>query len=114
MEVLDLDSVDWKASRRDRNRGGPKWKMLTPMSTPRSSHTVEVLDGVIYVVGGGDGREWLCTAESYNPKTLRWSPIARYEKCPKKSDLLLTSNYFCNRLLFLMKKHCTIFAIFDS
>eukprot|EP00093_Oithona_nana_P014854 14854.XXX_882082_879061_1 [CDS] Oithona nana genome sequencing. len=76
MEVLDLDSVDWKASRRDRNRGGPKWKMLTPMSTPRSSHTVEVLDGVIYVVGGGDGREWLCTAESYNPKTLRWSPIA--------------------------------------
>ena len=78
MEVLDLDSVDWKASRRDRNRGGPKWKMLTPMSTPRSSHTVEVLEGVIYVVGGGDGREWLCTAESYNPKTLRWSPIARY------------------------------------
>ena len=52
--------------------------MLTPMSTPRSSHTVEVLEGVIYVVGGGDGREWLCTAESYNPKTLRWSPIARY------------------------------------
>ena len=78
MEVLDLDSVDWKASRRDRNRGGPKWKMLTPMSTPRSSHTIEVLDGVIYVVGGGDGREWLCTAECYNPKTLRWSPIARY------------------------------------
>ena len=77
MEMLDLDSVDWKASKKDRNKNGPKWKMLTPMSTPRSSHTVEVLDGNIYVVGGGDGREWLCTAECYNPKSLKWSPIAR-------------------------------------
>jgi len=76
MEMLDLDSVDWKASKKDRNKNGPKWKMLTPMSTPRSSHTVEVLDGNIYVVGGGDGREWLCTAECYNPKSLKWSPIA--------------------------------------
>ena len=42
MEMLDLDSVDWKASKKDRNKNGPKWKMLTPMSTPRSSHTVEV------------------------------------------------------------------------
>ena len=78
MEVLDLDSIDWKASKKDRNKNGPKWKMLTPMSTPRSSHTIELLDGIIYVVGGGDGREWLCTAEAYNPKTLRWITIARY------------------------------------
>ena len=28
-----------------------KWKLLASMSTSRSSHTVEVLDGKIYVVG---------------------------------------------------------------
>ena len=33
------------------------------MSTPRSSHTCEVMDGLIYVVGGGDGKDWLCSAE---------------------------------------------------
>ena len=77
MEVLDLETVDWKASKKERSRNGPKWKMLPSMSTPRSSHTVEILDGLIYVVGGGDGREWLCTAEAYNPKTFRWHSISR-------------------------------------
>ena len=33
------------------------------MSTPRSSHTCEVMDGLIYVVGGGDGADWLSSAE---------------------------------------------------
>ena len=35
MEVLDLDSIDWKASKRDRIKNGAKWKIITPMSTPR-------------------------------------------------------------------------------
>ena len=43
--------------------GGKRWKQLAPMSTPRSSHTCEVMDGLIYVVGGGDGKDWLCSAE---------------------------------------------------
>jgi hypothetical protein len=77
IEVLDLDSVDWKATKKERSKNGPKWKMLNNMSTPRSSHTVETLEGCIYVVGGGDGREWLCSAETYNPRTLRWTTIAR-------------------------------------
>lgn len=77
MEVLDLENVETKGDRKsDKNKSGPKWKMLTPMSTPRSSHTVEVLEGMIYVVGGGDGREWLCSAEAFNPRTQKWSPIA--------------------------------------
>ena len=40
-----------------------RWKPLASMSTPRSSHTCEVMDGLIYVVGGGDGKDWLCSAE---------------------------------------------------
>ena len=43
--------------------GGKRWKQLASMSTPRSSHTCEVMDGLIYVVGGGDGKDWLCSAE---------------------------------------------------
>jgi len=34
------------------------------------------LNGLIYVVGGGDGREWLNSAEVFDPKRNRWSTIA--------------------------------------
>jgi hypothetical protein len=47
----------------DVGEGGARWRMLASMSTPRSSHTCEVMDGLIYVVGGGDGKDWLCSAE---------------------------------------------------
>ena len=53
-----------------------KWVNLAPMSTSRSSHTVEYMNGTIYVVGGGDGKEWLCSAECYDIKSNKWSPIA--------------------------------------
>ena len=53
-----------------------KWVNLAPMSTSRSSHTVEYMNGKIYVVGGGDGKEWLCSAECYDIKSNKWSPIA--------------------------------------
>ena len=43
--------------------GRGKWRMLASMSTPRSSHTCEVMDGLISVVGGGAGKDWLCSAE---------------------------------------------------
>ena len=46
------------------------------MSTARSSHSVETLDNRIYVVGGGDGRDWLCTSEVYDVKKQSWAPIA--------------------------------------
>ena len=46
MEVLDLECIDWKASKRDRIKNGAKWKIVTPMSTPRSSHSVAAVDGI--------------------------------------------------------------------
>ena len=55
-----LDSVESLELTED---GGKRWRQLSPMSTPRSSHTCEVMDGLIYVVGGGDGKDWLCSAE---------------------------------------------------
>jgi hypothetical protein len=37
---------------------------------------VAVLGDVLYVMGGRDGNSILKTAERYDPKTDRWSPIA--------------------------------------
>jgi N-acetylneuraminic acid mutarotase len=37
---------------------------------------VAVLGDVLYVMGGLDGKSKLKTAERYDPKTDRWSPIA--------------------------------------
>ena len=56
-----LDSVECLELTED--CAGKRWKQLAAMSTPRSSHTCEVMDGLIYVVGGGDGKDWLCSAE---------------------------------------------------
>jgi len=53
-----------------------RWKCLPSMSTPRSSHTCEVMDGLIYVVGGGDGADWLSSAEVFDPEKNEWREIA--------------------------------------
>ena len=55
-----LDSVESLELTED---GAKRWRQLSPMSTPRSSHTCEVMDGLIYVVGGGDGTLALYNAE---------------------------------------------------
>ena len=65
-----------------------KWVSLAPMSTSRSSHTVEYMNGKIYVVGGGDGKEWLCSAECYDIKTNKWTPIANLNEKRWKCGLV--------------------------
>lgn len=68
-----LDSVECLELTED---GGKRWRQLANMSTPRSSHTCELMDGLIYVVGGGDGKDWLCSAEVYDPQKNVWRSIA--------------------------------------
>jgi hypothetical protein len=58
-----LESVECLEVGEGAGEGRGRWRMLASMSTPRSSHTCEVMDGLIYVVGGGDGKDWLCSAE---------------------------------------------------
>jgi N-acetylneuraminic acid mutarotase len=41
----------------------------------RYDHSVAVLGDVLYVMGGADGYSTLKTAERYDSKTNRWSPI---------------------------------------
>ncbi len=67
-----LDSVEML----DLSEPRARWKMAAPMGTPRSSHTVEVLGGKIYVVGGGDGKEWFCSSEVYDPRSVFRIPKA--------------------------------------
>lgn len=45
------------------------------MSTKRSGVGAGVLDGIIYAVGGGNGRQIHKSVEAYNPKTGVWQSI---------------------------------------
>ena len=56
---------------------GGRWRPITPMSGPRAGHCsaiVEDEDGQpeMWVMGGYLGRDWLATAEAYNPRTNKW------------------------------------------
>jgi N-acetylneuraminic acid mutarotase len=62
------------------------WTECQPMPTPRFSHTASVVDGRIYVIGGGGLAKrgpYLSIVEVYDPKTGSWSrkadmPTARH------------------------------------
>ncbi|MDD9976099.1 MAG: sigma-70 family RNA polymerase sigma factor, partial [Candidatus Poribacteria bacterium] len=53
------------------------WKEVAEMPTPKGFHTASVIDGKIYVIGGGfrgdDQFKYLSTVEVYDPETDRWT-----------------------------------------
>ena len=54
-----------------------QWQKRTEMPTPKTSHTANVIDGKIYVIGGyieeGKKLKNLATIESYDPATDCWT-----------------------------------------
>lgn len=54
-----------------------RWTEKTEMPAPKSGHSASVIDGKIYVIGGGfrgNGRYmYLSTVEIYDPETDRWT-----------------------------------------
>lgn len=63
-----------------------QWREKKEMPAPKSNHTASVIDGKIYVIGGGFRGKglytYLSTIETYDPKTDRWTqepdmPIAK-------------------------------------
>ena len=63
------------------------WKEIAEMPTPKALHTASVINGKIYVIGGGfrgdDEFEYLSTVEVYDPETDRWTqepdiPIGKF------------------------------------
>ena len=53
-----------------------QWSFVAPMSTPRSTVGVAVLDGKLYAVGGRDGSSCLNSVECYDPNTNRWTLVS--------------------------------------
>ena len=55
-----------------------RWTEIAEMPTPKALHTASVIDGKIYVIGGGFRRgnglfKYLSTVEVYDPKTDHWT-----------------------------------------
>ena len=54
-----------------------RWTEIAEMPTPKALHTASVIDGKIYVIGGGfrgNGLfQYLSTVEVYDPETDRWT-----------------------------------------
>jgi len=48
------------------------WRFITPMATPRRGCGAAIFKGKLYVMGGSDGTQSLCTIEIYDPKTNTW------------------------------------------
>jgi kelch-like protein 10 len=55
------------------------WREVSPMHENRSALSVAVLDGLVYAIGGYNGRRYLSiveSAERYDYRTNRWTMIA--------------------------------------
>jgi kelch-like protein 2/3 len=51
------------------------------MSISRYNVSVEVLDGIMYAVGGYNGLNYVKSVEAYSPSTGVWSSIADMHLC---------------------------------
>lgn len=52
------------------------WTTETPMPTARYAAVAEVVNGILYVVGGNNGSAGLASLDGYNPATNTWSSLA--------------------------------------
>ena len=51
------------------------WRLLPPMSRPRSAAGVAVFENDIYVSGGHDGLQIFYSVEKSNPATNQWASV---------------------------------------
>ncbi|MBJ7470945.1 MAG: hypothetical protein JHD16_06560 [Solirubrobacteraceae bacterium] len=61
------------------NPAAPGWTDGPPMASPRAGHTLSVVDGTHVLATGGvatPGGPALATAESFDPTTNTWTPVA--------------------------------------
>ncbi|XP_029345539.1 kelch-like protein 2 isoform X3 [Acyrthosiphon pisum] len=57
------------------------WKSVAEMCVPRMAAGVGVLDGILYAVGGYDGKNTHRSAEAYEPSTGVWTTIPDMHLC---------------------------------
>jgi hypothetical protein len=53
-----------------------QWKTLPSMALKRDGCAAAVVDGRVFVFGGYDGKNWLDSAECFDPNTNSWKRIA--------------------------------------
>jgi N-acetylneuraminic acid mutarotase len=52
-----------------------RWSTRAGMSVARHGPVAAVINGLLYVVGGFDGGNYLASAEAYDPGTNTWRPV---------------------------------------
>lgn len=53
-----------------------KWTRVARLNSGRANASVAVVNDVLYVIGGTDGREDFNTCEKYDVRTNTWSDIS--------------------------------------
>lgn len=53
------------------------------MNIGRRNASAVAYNGQIYVIGGDDGQNNLCSAEIYNPKMNSWSCLTKFLNVPR-------------------------------
>jgi len=54
-----------------------RWRDLPSLPHPRYAHTVTTFDGLVYVIGGRDLDGEVSEVDVFDPKTERWTTLAR-------------------------------------
>ncbi len=76
-----------------------QWTEITEMPAPKAGHTASVINGKIYVIGGGfrdnDEFKYLSTVEVYDPETDRWTqePDMPIGRCVHRAEVINENIY---------------------
>lgn len=54
-----------------------RWTLIQPMHSKRLGVGVAVVNRLLYVIGGFDGKERLASIECYHPENNEWSLVAQ-------------------------------------
>ena len=57
--------------------GPGDWQTIAPLNTARTNLGTATLDGIVYAVGGYDDTSTLDVVETFDPRTITWSPGPR-------------------------------------
>lgn len=60
------------------------WTIIAPMKQPRSGVGTAVVDGLLYIVGGSDGMEYLNSMEVFHPQKRKWTSSTSMQTTRKR------------------------------
>ena len=60
------------------------WTIIAPMKQWRSDVGTAVVDGLLYIVGGSDGMEYLNSMEVFHPQKRKWTSSTSMQTTRKR------------------------------